>query len=67
VGSVYRPKDLLKGKGYIIKKGLEDITPGMTNQVINILESWEGKASEKKLIDLLGENKARKVVERLKP
>ena len=38
----------------------------LKNAVLRILQSWEGEASERKLVALVGEEKARKLKEMLK-
>ncbi len=65
MGSVYTPRDLLRGRRHLVEKGLRDIIPGSEDEVMRILRSWEGEASEKKLMALVGEEKARKLKEML--
>ncbi len=65
VGSVYTPRDLVRGRRYLIEKGLGDIIPGSEEEVMRLLRSWEGEASEKKLVTLVGEEKVRKLKEML--
>jgi hypothetical protein len=66
MGSVYTPRDLLRGRKHLIEKGLKDIVPDAEEAVLPILQSWEGEASERKLVALVGEEKARKLKEMLK-
>lgn len=66
MGSVYTPRDLLKGRRHLIEKGVKDILPGAEDEAFRILQDWEGEASEKKLVALVGEEKARKLKEMLK-
>jgi len=61
VGSVYTPRDLAKGRRHLLEKGLRDIIPGSEDEVRRILQNWEGEASEKKLVVLVGEEKAHKL------
>jgi hypothetical protein len=57
-GAVFRPKDLTKGRRRIIENVLNDINPDMKDGVIELLSSWEGAASEQKLKDMVGQEKA---------
>jgi hypothetical protein len=57
-GAVFRPKDLTKGRRRIIENALNDINPDMKDGVIELLSSWEGAASEQKLKDMVGQEKA---------
>jgi hypothetical protein len=65
MGVVYGPKDLLKGKIDIIKKGLRDIIPETQEEIIKILQNWEGDPSNKKLINLLGKKKTQQLKQSL--
>ncbi|MEM2921550.1 MAG: hypothetical protein QXF26_04450 [Candidatus Bathyarchaeia archaeon] len=61
MGYVYTPKDLLKGRRHLLEEGLGDITPTMREEVRRILQDWQGEDSEKKLIDLLGQERTVKL------
>jgi hypothetical protein len=62
-GAVFRPKDLTKGRRRIIENALNDINPDMRDGVIELLSSWEGAASEQKLKDMVGQEKARSLLD----
>lgn len=61
-GAVFRPKDIAKGRRRIIENALNDINPDIKDGVINLLGSWEGVASEQKLKEMIGEEKAAYIV-----
>jgi len=66
MGVVYRPEDMLRGRRAIIEKGLRDASPGVRDIVMKIFEAWEGKPSEERLIELVGEEKAKRLMESLR-
>ena len=65
MGVAYRPRDLLKGRRHVLKQGLKDIGVNSQENVLWILQNWEGQPSEEKLMALLGEEKARRLKELL--
>lgn len=65
MGYVYRPKDLLRGRKRMLKQGLRDITPGAREDVLRVLQDWRGDSSMDRLIELMGEEKAKKLRELL--
>jgi hypothetical protein len=65
VGAVFRPKDLTKGRRRIIENALNDINPDIKDGVIDLLSSWEGSPSEQKLKDMVGEERAGPLLDRI--
>jgi hypothetical protein len=63
MGAVFRPRDLAKGRKRIIENMLKDIHPDAVEEVIGLLSSWEGSASEEKLKELIGQEKARSLLD----
>ncbi|MGH9985000.1 MAG: hypothetical protein ACRD8W_13710 [Nitrososphaeraceae archaeon] len=55
MGAVFRPKDLGRG-GYrkVIEHSIRDLHPDTKDDVIILLNSWEGTRSEERLKDMLG-------------
>lgn len=45
---------------------LRDVSPGVRDTVLKILEAWEGKPSEDKLIELIGKERTKRLIESLK-
>ena len=64
-GAVFRPKDLAKGRRRIIENALSDINPDIKDGVIDLLSSWEGVASEQKLKEILGQERAGSLLDRI--
>ena len=64
-GAVFRPKDLTKGRRRIIGNALNDINPDIKDGVIDLLSSWEGAASEQKLKDMVGQERAGSLLDRV--
>lgn len=64
-GAVFRPKDLAKGRRRIIENALNDINPDIKDGVIDLLSSWEGSPSEQKLKDMVGQERAGSLLDRI--
>jgi DNA-directed RNA polymerase subunit F len=63
MGAVFRPRDLARGRKRIIENMLKDIQPDNVDEVIALLSSWEGQASEEKLKERLGQEKAKSLLD----
>ena len=61
MGVVFKPEDVLKGRKWMLEKALRDLAPRQIERVKEILERWDEK-SEKKLIELLGEERAKRLL-----
>ena len=66
MGEVFRPKDLLKGRRKLIEEALHDLSPGIRDSVINILDSWKGEEWRDLLIEILGKKKVEDVLQSLR-
>ena len=66
MGAVFRPKDLNRGKRSFIYNAIRDLAPDTKEDVIKLLDSWEGKRSEQKLKDILGQDKAESILKKIK-
>lgn len=64
-GAVFRPKDMTKGRRRIIENALNDINPDIKDGVIDLLSSWEGSPSEQKLKDMVGQERAGSLLDRI--
>jgi hypothetical protein len=59
MGAVFRPKDSRRDHNKkILENAIKDLSPDTKDNVIKILDSWEGIRSEEKLKEILGQNKA---------
>ena len=58
MGVVGGPKDFVAGRRKFVEGALRDLSPGVREGVIGILKTWEGEASERKLEDLVGKERA---------
>ena len=62
LGVVFGPKDKGRGRMFMIREGLRDLSPGVVESVLNLLESWKGSESEKDLAALIGEERAKRIL-----
>jgi hypothetical protein len=65
VGAVFRPKDLGRGYRKVIEKAVKDLSPDTKDNVIKLLDSWEGKRSEEKLKEILGQDKSQELLKNI--
>lgn len=66
MGEVFRPEDVAKGRRRVIREAVRDLSPGVRDVAVEILESWEGVVSEKKLVDLLGKREAKRLLDKMR-
>ncbi|NWG08960.1 MAG: hypothetical protein HXX80_01390 [Nitrososphaerales archaeon] len=62
MGETFRPKDVQKGKKKIMEEALHDLSPSVRDAVINILNSWKGEESRKRLIKILGKKEVEEIL-----
>jgi len=65
MGEIFRPEDVVRGRRRMIRDMVRDLSPGVRDAVVEILESWEGATSEKKLVGLLGKRGAERLLGRM--
>lgn len=65
MGAVFRPEDLGRDYRKMIENAVKDFSPNTRDNVIQLLYSWEGKTSGKKLAQILGQDKAEKLLKRI--
>ena len=65
MGAVFRPKDLPAGWRKVARESIKDLSPDTTDNVIKIIDSWEGTKSEEKLKELLGHDKAESFMKKI--
>ena len=66
MGVTFRYEDILKGRKRLVEAGLRDVSPGVRENVIRILETWEGNASEEKLTMLVGAKRTKRIKDLLR-
>ncbi len=64
--AVFRPKDLDRGHRKVIDNAIKDFTPDTKDNVNKLLDSWEGPKSGEKLKEILGQDKAEKLLRDIK-
>ena len=62
MGAIFRPKDFGRDNRKIIENAVKDFGPDTKDNVIKLLNSWEGKTSGKKLKQVLGQDKAEELL-----
>jgi DNA-directed RNA polymerase subunit F len=66
MGAVYRPKDLDRGYKKIIDSAISDLSPDTRENVIKLFNSWEGTSSKDKLSKLVGPDRAKDLMKKIK-
>ena len=63
MGAVFRPKDFgSRGNRKVIENAVKDFSPDTRDNLIKLLNSWEGKKSASKLRVILGQNKSEELL-----
>jgi hypothetical protein len=65
MGAVFRPKDLPAGWKKRARESIKDLSPDTKDSVLKIIDSWEGRKSEEKLNEILGQDKAERFVKKV--
>jgi hypothetical protein len=63
MGAVYRPEDVMRRRR-MLEKAAKDLAPGQLERVRELLDRWD-ESSERKLVELLGEERARRLLREL--
>lgn len=64
MGVVFGPEDALKGRKRMLKRAARDLSPAHVERVEDILRRWDER-SEQRLIELLGEERAKRLLREL--
>jgi hypothetical protein len=67
MGGVFRPKDLGGTYKKIIENSIKDLSPDTKDSVINLFKCWEGIGSEEKLKEIIGSDKAERLLRKINP
>ena len=65
MGAVFRPKDLPAGWKKRARESIKDLSPDTKDSVLKIIDSWEGRKSEEKLNEILGQDKAENLMKKI--
>ncbi|MGQ9781331.1 MAG: hypothetical protein ACUVQ8_03635 [Nitrososphaeria archaeon] len=65
MGKVFKPKGVVKRRN-VIDEAVRDLSPRIGETAKEILESWEGEVSEKRLVELLGEKKTKRILKKVR-
>ena len=65
MGHEYRPKHLTDYYRKIIEDFTNDLSPSIRDNIMRLLDTWEGKNSEIKLETILGKERTRELVNKL--
>lgn len=66
MGKVFGPEDIARGRKKVVEEAVKDLSPGIREATIRILDTWAGKESEEKLRKLLGEEEAKRLIKKTK-
>ena len=65
MGTVFRPKDFDRDNRKIVENAVKDFSPDTKDNVIKLLNSWEGENSANKLRQILGQNKSEELLKNI--
>ena len=63
LGAVFEAEDAARNNRKIFKNAVRDLHPEKRERIVKILNSWNGRASEKELEVILGNQRANKLRE----
>lgn len=66
MGAVFRSKDFGTGHKKIIENAIKDLSPDTKDNVIKLFDSWEGISSIQKLKEIMGSDKAERLLRQIK-
>ena len=67
MGAVFRPKDLRRDYNKkVVENAIKDFSPDTKDNIIKLLDSWEGIESKEKLKEILGQDKAEELLKNIK-
>jgi hypothetical protein len=63
MGAVFRPKDFgSRDNRKVVENAIKDFSPDIKDNVIKLLNSWDGKESASKLREIIGQNKSEEIL-----
>lgn len=64
MGSVFRSEEF-PSRRKMVEEAIKDLSPNIKNNVLKVLDSWEGVRSEEKLKVILGQDKAKRLFKKI--
>jgi hypothetical protein len=65
MGSVFRSEEFASSRRKMVEEAIKDLSPNIKNNVLKVLDSWEGVRSEEKLKVILGQDKAKSLFKKI--
>jgi len=65
MGSVFRSEEFPSSRRKMVEEAIKDLSPNIKNNVLKVLDSWEGVRSEEKLKVILGQDKAKSLFKKI--
>jgi len=65
MGSVFRSEEFPSSRRKMVEEAIKDLSPNIKNNVLKVLDSWEGVRSEEKLKVILGRDKAKSLFKKI--
>jgi len=66
MGYEFRTKDITNTYRKIIEDSMKDLSPDMKDEILKLLQSWEGKNSAIKLEAILGKEKIKSLINKIR-
>jgi len=65
MGSVFRSEEFPSSRRKMVEEAIKDLSPNIKNNVLKVLDSWEGVRSEEKLKVILCQDKAKSLFKKI--
>ncbi|MDQ5870530.1 MAG: hypothetical protein M3530_12510 [Thermoproteota archaeon] len=66
VGAVFRPKDTDRTYRKVLENAIKDLDPDTKDNVVELLNSWQGLSSKEELSEILGRDKTEELLKNIK-
>ncbi|MDP9288488.1 MAG: hypothetical protein M3P08_09835 [Thermoproteota archaeon] len=63
---MFRSKEFPSGRRKLVEESIKDLSPDIKDNVLKVLDSWEGVRSQEKLKVILGQDKAESLFKKIK-
>ena len=60
MGAVFDPEDVARNRRKMFQNAMKDMRPETKDRIIKIFDTWNGRASEKELEELLGSQRSKR-------